>query len=159
MVQSVDAEQRTATVLFMDTGSIELTSLLELDAHGMLDQDAHEAPLQADGLGVRRGEFVFIHPPHATNGFQIPRVPRIGELEAWIREPTYLNGQLAGWRKEMSEIGQGIAKSRGSGFVDGQMIQPHMSSLPWIGEVIDVCPFLPTMLRAHFLPSYESMDL
>ncbi|EEB96788.1 hypothetical protein MPER_04016, partial [Moniliophthora perniciosa FA553] len=80
VVQAVDAVQRTATLLFNDTGKVEMVSLLELDPHGTSDTDPM-AQLNFEGLGVRRGDFVFIHREGTTNGFEKPRVPRIGELE------------------------------------------------------------------------------
>ena len=58
IVQSVNAVDRTAQVYCKDTGTTELASLLELDPHGTGDWSAI-AP--TDGLGVRRGDFVFIH--------------------------------------------------------------------------------------------------
>lgn len=145
VVQSVNASQRTATVLFSDTGSTELTSLLELDPHGTSDPDPLFAQTE-DGLGVRRGDFVFIHREGTTNGFERPRVPRIGELEYWVRETPMMGGQLTGWRKEMSDLGTHIATHRGTGdFSEGNINEPQIDdvTLSWIGEVTDVCLTLP----------------
>ncbi|KAL0578614.1 hypothetical protein V5O48_003405 [Marasmius crinis-equi] len=137
VVQSVDAAQRTATVLFDDTGKIELVSLLELDLHGTSDSDPY-AQYNMDGLGVRRGDFVFIHREGTTNGFESPRVPKIGELEAWVRENPFSGGQLTGWRKEMSDLGVEIANRRSTdGSEEGHMLQPD-GTLDWIGEVSDL---------------------
>ena len=137
VVQTVDAIQRTATVLFNDTGKIELVSLLELDPHGTSDTDPY-AQYNLDGLGVRRGDFVFVHRDGTTNGFESPRVPKIGELEAWVRENPFSGGQLAGWRKEMSELGAEIANRRSTGgSEEGHMLQPD-ATLDWVGEVSDV---------------------
>ncbi|KAK1228645.1 hypothetical protein PQX77_008239 [Marasmius sp. AFHP31] len=137
VVQTVDAIQRTATVLFNDTGKIELVSLLELDPHGTSDTDPY-AQYNLDGLGVRRGDFVFVHREGSTNGFESPRVPKIGELEAWVRENPFSSGQLTGWRKEMSELGAEIANRRSTdGSEEGHMLQPD-EKLDWIGEVSDL---------------------
>ncbi|KAG8728667.1 hypothetical protein FRC12_021584, partial [Ceratobasidium sp. 428] len=82
VVQSTDAKQRTARVMWYDPTSsspqTEVVSVLELDPHG---------PSGAESFGVRRGDFVFLHRPGTTNGAQLPAVPRIGELEDWVREP------------------------------------------------------------------------
>lgn len=138
IVQSVNAAQRTATVLFPDTGVTELAPLLELDAHGTSDPGNAMAH---DGLGVRRGDFVFIHPEGTTNGFESPRVPRIGELESWVRDTPFVEGMLSGWRKEMSEIGAAIDARRNiDAVVEGKMQLPTPGdhSLMWIGEVTSV---------------------
>jgi ubiquitin-conjugating enzyme E2 O len=89
-------------MLFPDTGTIELASLLELDPHGNSDLDTAS-------FGVRRGDFVFIHPPESRNGLENPRVPRIGEIEPWIRGNPFQDGQFVGWRKELQELGLDIA--------------------------------------------------
>ncbi|KAF9270048.1 hypothetical protein L218DRAFT_952243 [Marasmius fiardii PR-910] len=137
VVQSVDAVQRTASVLFNDTRKLETVSLLELDPHGTSDMDSY-AQYSLDGLGVRRGDFVFIHREGTTNGFESPRVPKIGELEAWVRGNPFVGGQLAGWRKEMSELGARIADRRGTdGSEEGHMLSPD-TTLDWVGEVTDL---------------------
>ncbi|KAG7099028.1 hypothetical protein E1B28_000908 [Marasmius oreades] len=137
VVQTVDAVQRTASVLFSDTEKIEIVSLLELDPHGTSDMDPY-AQYSLDGLGVRRGDFVFIHQAGITNGFESPRVPKIGELETWVRENPFADGQLIGWRKEMSELGASIADRRGTdGSEEGHMLQPD-ETLDWVGEVLDL---------------------
>jgi ubiquitin-conjugating enzyme E2 O len=136
VVQSVDPNQRVATVLFTDTGSQELVSVLELDPTG----DSGEVEPH-DVLGVRRGDFVFIHSEGATNGTTPPQVPHIGELEAWVREVPIVNGQYSGWRKEFSELGHGVAAERGSGEIfEGAIKRPVKgdSSMYWIGEVTEV---------------------
>lgn len=83
VVQSTHAQNRTARVMWYDPASPntpqhEVVSVLELDPHG---------PSGAESFGVRRGDFVFLHRPGTTNGAQLPAVPRIGELEDWVREP------------------------------------------------------------------------
>ncbi|EJF62287.1 hypothetical protein DICSQDRAFT_104652 [Dichomitus squalens LYAD-421 SS1] len=142
IVQSVNARDRTAYVRVVETGAIELASVLELDAHGTNDWSAL-APTN-DGLGVRRGDFVFIHKEGATNGVESPMVPRIGEVEEWVREsPTVSpNGQLGGWRRQMADIGTRIAEERGR---EGSVEEPPIrrpqkgdTSLNWFGEVIDL---------------------
>ena len=59
---------------------------------------------------------MFIHREGTTNGLEKPRVPKIGEVEAWVRElPMTPEGHLAGWRREMTEIGAEIATNRRPG--------------------------------------------
>ncbi|KAI0638530.1 hypothetical protein C8Q77DRAFT_1091600 [Trametes polyzona] len=142
VVQSVNAQDRTAYVRVVETGAIELASVLELDSHGTGDWSAL-APAH-DGLGVRRGDFVFIHREGTTNGARAPMVPRIGEVEAWVREAPTLNpnGQISGWRGEMTEIGTRIAAQRGKeGAVEEAPLrraQKGDDSLNWFGEVLDL---------------------
>lgn len=143
VVQSVNAADRTAQIRLVDTGAIELASLLELDPHGSSDWTSL-AP-NNDGLGVHRGDFVFIHREGTTNGVEPPAVPRIGELEEWVREVPAVNahGHLSGWRREMAEIGNRIAELRGVDptLQEGQIkrAQPGDDSLSWFGEVTEVC--------------------
>ncbi|KAJ3500529.1 hypothetical protein NLJ89_g9755 [Agrocybe chaxingu] len=135
IVQSVNAVDRTAMILFPDTGKIELASLLELDPHGNSDVNAatgHEE------FGVRHGDFVFIHSTGTTNGMEPPKVPRIGEIEPWVREPPFVDGDFAGWRKELHDIGVEVAAQRGVSYVNEKPIkQPAKgnSQLYWCGEV------------------------
>ncbi|THV05997.1 hypothetical protein K435DRAFT_744206 [Dendrothele bispora CBS 962.96] len=140
VVQAVDSAQRTAKVLFVDTKQIEMVSLLELDPHGASDLEPAQGGI--DGLGVRRGDFVFIHNEGLTNGYEPPRVPKIGELESWVRENPFIGGmnQLSGWRKEMADLGTDIATRRGKdGVVEGQMKRPSENGpVDWIGEVFDL---------------------
>lgn len=97
-----------------------------------------------EGLGLHRGEFVFIHKEGATNGTEPPMVPRIGELEEWVREapPVQANGQVGGWRREMVDIGNRIAERRGKepSLEEGKVQRPEKGdpTLNWFGEVIDV---------------------
>ncbi|TFY70916.1 hypothetical protein EVG20_g2080 [Dentipellis fragilis] len=142
VVQSVDSAQRTALIRYGDTGTTELASLLELDPHGTSDWSAVE-PVTFDGLGVRRGDFVFIHSPGSTNGLEKPRVPRIGEVEAWVREPPTVgaNGQYGGWRKTISDIGMDIAQRREQDSIaEGKIRRPDKkdNSLNWFGEVSEL---------------------
>ena len=127
----------------METGAIELASVLELDPHGTNDWSAL-AP--NDGLGVRRGDLVFVHGEGATNGVMSPMVPRIGEVEDWVRETPVVgtNGQLAGWRREMADLGTHIAEERGK---ENSVEEPPIkrpekddTSLGWFGEVMNVSP-------------------
>jgi ubiquitin-conjugating enzyme E2 O len=128
-------------VLLPDTGLVELVSVLELSPHGT--SDLAVIPQSAsEGLGVSRGDFVFIHREGSTNGYQKPSVPRIGELEAWIRECPIVDGQFVGWRKEISEIGGDIARRRESdGIKESQLSLPIPGSgcFSWFGEVTGVC--------------------
>ncbi|KAJ7932556.1 hypothetical protein B0H13DRAFT_1955957 [Mycena leptocephala] len=106
IIQSVNAAHRTASVLIPETGKIELASVLELDPHGTSDSFAMlQAP--SDGL--------------------VARVPRIGEVEAWVRDVPFVNGQLAGFRKEMSELGTSIAQRRTAENI-----------FMWLGEVTNI---------------------
>ena len=154
IVQSVDAIQRTALILFPDTGTIELASLLELDPHGNSDLDAIVSGSDAS-FGVRRGDFVFIHSPETTNGLEKPRVPRIGEIEPWIRGNPFQDGQFVGWRKELQELGLNIASQRSTGTLVEKRIQMSTnaeSKLFWCGEVTAVC-------LASFYSDREIYDL
>ncbi|KAI0734484.1 hypothetical protein C8Q72DRAFT_880146 [Fomitopsis betulina] len=141
IVQSVNAVDRIAQVLCEDNGQTELASLLELDPHGSSDWSAI-AP--TDGLGVHRGDFVFIHKPGMTNGAEPPMVPRIGEVEEWVREPPVVSsaGRLGGWRREMADIGNLIAERRGKDptIEEGELQRPKKgdSHLDWFGEVVDL---------------------
>lgn len=141
-MQSVNALDRTAYVRYTDNGNVELASVLELDPHGSSDWSS-VSPVE--GLGLHRGEFIFIHLPGGSNGAQYPMVPRIGEMEDWVRESPMMhveNGQLAGWRRTMAEIGNDIAKRRGKdpAVEEGKLRrpQPNNASLNWFGEVVDV---------------------
>ncbi|RPD66821.1 hypothetical protein L226DRAFT_529226 [Lentinus tigrinus ALCF2SS1-7] len=142
VVQSVNAQERTAQVLVVETGAIELASVLELDPHGTNDWSAVAS--SNDGLGVRRGDLVFIHREGTTNGVEPPMVPRIGEVEEWAREPPQVgaDGHLGGWRRDMANIGTRIAENRGK---EGSVEEPPLkrpekgdTSLNWFGEVVDL---------------------
>lgn len=102
-----------------------------------------EAP--SDGLGVRRGDFLFVHPEGKTNGSPVvARVPRIGEVEAWVRDVPFVDGQLAGFRKEMSEMGADIARRRtAENIVEALILRPSAdnTTLMWLGEVTNVSLF------------------
>ncbi|KAL6309869.1 hypothetical protein BKA93DRAFT_814242 [Sparassis latifolia] len=141
IVQSVNAVDRTAQVRCTDTEAIELASLLELDPHGTGDWSALSL---ADGLGVRRGDFVFIHREGTTNGVETPMVPRIGEVEEWVREAPIVseNGQLGGWRREMADLGNSIAERRGkdTAIVEGNIQRPQKGNpcFNWFGEVAEL---------------------
>ncbi|KAI0758238.1 hypothetical protein C8Q74DRAFT_307926 [Fomes fomentarius] len=142
IVQSVNAQDRTAQVRVVGTGAIELASVLELDPHGTNDWSA-VAPTN-DGLGVRRGDLVFIHREGETNGVETPFVPRIGEVEEWVREAPIVNtnGQLGGWRRDLADIGTRIAEARGKeqGVDERPLQRPEKgdTSLNWFGEVTDL---------------------
>ena len=80
------------------TGAPEVVSVLELDPHGY-SNDAGDNGSSTDMFGVRRGEFVFIHDEGGRNGLELPRVPKIGEVESWVREAGGYDGtDLQGWR-------------------------------------------------------------
>ncbi|KAK7064351.1 isocitrate lyase [Favolaschia claudopus] len=140
IIQSVNSAHRIASVLIPDTGKIELVPLLELDPHGISDTVA-ALETRSEGLGVRRGDFVFVHPEGQTNGSRvIARVPRIGEVEPWVRDAPFIDGQLAGFRKEMSEMGADIARRRGAeNLVEARILRPSADSeMLWLGEVTDI---------------------
>jgi ubiquitin-conjugating enzyme E2 O len=150
VVQSVNSADRTAVIRHRDQVTTELVSVLELDPHGTSTIDASQQEDQLDSFGVRRGDFVFVHREGSTNGAELPRVPKIGELEAWVREMPTIEEKpdgtsvLSGWRGELHNIGQAIAKARGTPEsvgrgLDGQV--RHMTAadgIDWFGEVIDV---------------------
>lgn len=140
VVQSVNAVERTAQVRFDDNNTVELVSVLELDPHGVSDWSAI-APHEE--MGLHRGDCVFIHPEGTNNGVEKPMVPKIGELEGWVRELTMdPNGMVVGWRHEMIGIGNDIAERRGreSAIEEGRIKRPSKrnTSLNWFGEVTDV---------------------
>ena len=143
VVQSVNSKERVAQVRFPGTDSVELVSVLELDPHGGSDWSVTSS---VEGLGLHRGEFVFVHQEGSTNGASAPMVPRIGELEEWVRESPVTqvqeNGQLGGWRRDMAEIGNNIAALRGrdASIEEGVLRRPQKDdhSLNWFGEVVDV---------------------
>ncbi|CCM05195.1 uncharacterized protein FIBRA_07404 [Fibroporia radiculosa] len=141
IVQTVNAVDRTAQIYCTDTRTTELASLLELDPHGISDWSAVSP---TDGLGLHRGDLVFIHKEGSTNGVEPPMVPRIGEVEDWVREPPVVSesGHLSGWRREMADIGNRIAERRGkdSTIEEGQIRLPEEGSsrLNWFGEVIEL---------------------
>lgn len=131
-----------AKVLLPDSNTIELVSVLELDPHGTSDPNAAFPLSASDGLGVRRGDFVLVHPDSATNGFKKPAVPTIGEVEHWVRENPVVGGQL-GWRKEMADIGAAIATRRATEGFQETFKMIHLAEgsgmSTWIGEVTEVC--------------------
>ncbi|TDL28122.1 hypothetical protein BD410DRAFT_782087 [Rickenella mellea] len=138
VVQSVNATERTASILLPDS-TCELASVLELDPHGS-DPNLGNAP---EAFGVRRGDYVFIHREGTTNGCEVPKVPRIGELEEWAREPPFVeeDGQLGGWRRELDTIGSQIAQARGKELLDdGAVHRPSKDSrsFNWFGEVLNL---------------------
>ncbi|EAU92700.2 hypothetical protein CC1G_01745 [Coprinopsis cinerea okayama7 len=138
VVQSVNPAERTANLVFEDKTQ-ELVSVLELDPNGNTDPFANQAP--HDALGVRRGDFVFIHPEGKTNGMTPPKVPHIGELEPWVREIPIMDGQYVGWRKDFAKLGNAAAAARASSeLFDSSIKRPVKGdeSLYWIGEVSDL---------------------
>lgn len=146
IVQFVNAADRTASLLFPDSGTIELVSLLQLDTHGNPDQGVNGPG--GEGVGVHLGDFVFIHKPGENNGSLSPRVPRIGEMEPWVREQSFDDEDITGWRKEMHDIGLKIAAERGTTrMVDKSLQRPIKGSglFLWCGEVTAV-RYLATVL-------------
>lgn len=138
VVQSVNATDRVAIIRCLDTGAVETVSVLELDPNGAggLGGDI----LHSYGFGVRRGDSVFVHAQGTTNGFEPPRVPKIGEIEEWVREPPVLSdGELGGWRRVMAKLGAELAAEHGvHGLPLHNVNLPEDESLLWFGEVIEV---------------------
>lgn len=139
VVQSVNAADRTANVLLIDTGVTELVSVLELDRSAS-DPFLGTLTHVADTLGVNRGDPVLVHRPGTTNGCAKSRVPRIGELEAWLREEVEIGpNHIPAWKREISELGAEVAKSRGPWDADDlrfQRVSPGDERYLWFGEVI-----------------------
>ncbi|KAM6498437.1 hypothetical protein JOM56_006385 [Amanita muscaria] len=141
IVQSVNATDRTALILLADTRTLETVSVLELDPHGAYEQNGATAQSITDGFGMHRSDFVFIHPQGATNGFEPPYVPRLGELEAWVGEEPVYDSDFKGWRKEMAEMGSKIADQRIHRAPVNESVslpQPRDATLHWIGEVTEL---------------------
>lgn len=138
VVQSVNATDRVAIIRCLDTGAVEMVSVLELDPNGAggLGGDL----LHSYGFGVRRGDSVFVHAQGTTNGFEPPRVPKIGEIEEWVREPPVLSdGELGGWRRVMAKLGAELAADRrvhGRPLHNVKLLEDK--SLLWFGEVIEL---------------------
>lgn len=141
IVQSVNSRDRIAVIRCADTGTMETVSVLELDPNGT--GDTSPDALHGHGFGVRRGDSVFIHPAGTTNGFTPPRVPKIGEIEEWVREPPVrADGELCGWRRTMADLGTLIAASRNTQrlpLYDVSLPSMDGKSLSWFGEVTEVC--------------------
>lgn len=147
VVQFVNANERVASIRYIDTGSTDLVSVLELDPHGTSTWATAVPHSHSNSLGVRRGDFVFIHREGSTNGVEKPKVPRIGEVEAWVREtPMTPEGVLTGWRREMAELGTNLATTPGP--TDHIIRRPlkEDTSYSWCGEVTKVSPFV----MSHF---------
>lgn len=134
VVQSVNAKARTAMIKPSDR-PIERVPLLELDVYGT---EGATATPDVESLGVRRGDFVFIHAEGKTNGVEAGKVPRIGEMPDWAKDYR----ETAPWRERMHSTGIELAKSR-------QGIPPRNETLVrkvdkgdytcnWLGEVTDV---------------------
>ncbi|KAG9314231.1 hypothetical protein JVU11DRAFT_5018 [Chiua virens] len=140
IVQAVNSTDRVAVIRCADTGSLDTVSVLELDPNGTGDMSPDA--LHGHGFGVRRGDSIFIHPVGTTNGFAPPRVPKIGEIEEWVREPPVrADGELSGWRRTMADLGGRIAAHR-----NPHLLRLHDVSLPnldddalsWFGEVTEL---------------------
>lgn len=149
IVQSVSAQARTANVQLWDTGKVERVSVLELDAYGSgATQGNGQTVNNFDSLGVRRGDFVFVHAVGTSNGAEKGRVPRIGEVPGWVREVIVdENGGVGGWRGEMNTLGIQLAQSRGGppqrGEGEIRKTEKGDTSFNWLGEVTDVStPYL-----------------
>ncbi|KAH8835912.1 hypothetical protein DL96DRAFT_1576028 [Flagelloscypha sp. PMI_526] len=142
VVQSVNASERTASVYFSDTGTIEPVSLLDIDAQGFADTFPG-----ADGFGVVLGDIVLIHREGTTNGSGegSTKVPVIGELESWVRE---LNPDLhpdqtpavSEVRTEMTTLGMTSISQRTTGQGKKYEMKRPAADEPiqWIGEVTKV---------------------
>ncbi|KAG1758981.1 hypothetical protein EDD22DRAFT_806982 [Suillus occidentalis] len=135
IVQSVNSTDRVAVIRFANTGKTETVSVLELDPNGVSDWAAGNPHTH---LGMRRGDKVFIHREGTSNGFESPRVPRIGEIEEWVREvPVRPDGEFSGWRRTMADMGTKIASERKEKPTVSRVKHPTRddASLSWFGEV------------------------
>lgn len=146
----MNSTDRTALIRYRGQDNDELVSVLELDPHGTSITDGPLQETQLDSFGVRRGDFVLVHPEGTTNGAELPRVPKIGELEAWVREIPTIEDKpdgttiISGWRGELHNIGQAIAKARGTPESAGRELDGKVRKMgaqdgvDWFGEVTDV---------------------
>ncbi|KAF8338031.1 uncharacterized protein EI90DRAFT_3118487 [Cantharellus anzutake] len=135
VVQSVDAEDRTARVRWYPPKakeeSIAVVSMFEINPEGSVSSDLPQS------YGVRRGDIVFLHARDSTNGCDVPRVPKIGELEQWVRHPN------ASWRQEMMEIGSSAPRwydppSRTATELPVVGVAANKDGTHWVGEVVDL---------------------
>ncbi|KAF9244552.1 hypothetical protein BU15DRAFT_85946 [Melanogaster broomeanus] len=140
VVQSVNSADRVAVICCTDTGTLETVSVLELDPNGTGDMSPDT--LHGHGFGVRRGDSVFVHPEGTTNGFPPPRVPKIGEIEEWVREaPVRADGELSGWRRTMADLGARIAADRKAQRIplyNVKLPRRDDNSISWFGEVTEL---------------------
>jgi ubiquitin-conjugating enzyme E2 O len=134
----VNGVDRTAYVKLLGTGETELVSLLELDRGGS-DATMFSSQNSTEALGVQYGDLVLVHRSGTTNGCSKARLPRIGELEPWLREVPE-NGHCLAWRREMSELGAEVARSRGLSTerLRCKRVAPGEERLFWFGEVTKV---------------------
>ncbi|KAJ2919249.1 hypothetical protein MD484_g1157, partial [Candolleomyces efflorescens] len=137
VVQSVDPDARTAKLHLEDSNTTELAPVLELDPNGSSDPSQNDPSTAFDGFGVRRGDFVFIHREGTSNGCVKPRVPRIGELEPWVRELPPLDGSHNDWRQELADLGQRLATEREPTDVV-KSLSTQVPILQWFGEVSEI---------------------
>jgi ubiquitin-conjugating enzyme E2 O len=142
IVQSVNAVDRTAKILYADTRVTDIVSVLELDPHGSTDFSPANSQSISEGLGVCLGELVLVHSEGTTNGLEPPRVPKIGEIETWVKEhPAEVDGEYIGWRKDIAEMGTQIAAARVANGVireEQRSMNSNFDSLEWFGEVTKV---------------------
>ncbi|KIY70179.1 hypothetical protein CYLTODRAFT_420028 [Cylindrobasidium torrendii FP15055 ss-10] len=141
VVQTVDARQRVASLYLLKDKKTETVSVLELDTQGT-DPDAEDTG--HDGLGVRIGDYVFIHPEGTTNGYTPPHIPRIGEMEEWVREIPAALDSYTGWRGTLWDIGNDVLKHRGT---DPKWDHAYMQTscdsttpIDWCGDVVKLGP-------------------
>ncbi|KAG1749838.1 uncharacterized protein EDB91DRAFT_1109926 [Suillus paluster] len=135
IVQSVNSTDRVAIICLTNTGKTEAVSVLELDPNGASDWAAGTPHTH---LGMRRGDKVFVHREGTSNGFESPRVPRIGEIEEWVREvPVRPDGEFSGWRRTMADLGTKIASERKERPSVYRVKHPTKddASFSWFGEV------------------------
>ncbi|TRM60186.1 hypothetical protein BD626DRAFT_505743 [Schizophyllum amplum] len=126
VVQTVDSKERIAKVLFLDTQTVELIPLLDIDPHGGISGELNTE------LGVQPGDFVFICD---DNGFTDSRVPVLGEVEPWVRDAPFQEGEPVGWRKELTEVGQEVTSGHDSRLGNARIPNPADDSFNWVGEV------------------------
>ncbi|EJU00013.1 hypothetical protein DACRYDRAFT_23552 [Dacryopinax primogenitus] len=117
VVQKVSPTQRTIEVMLLKDRTKETVSALEIDPQGPLPSI----------YGVRHGDMVLIN--LVNNGEQAPVVPRLGEIEPWIRTPG--DGRN-GWRTELAKLGLQALNRADPG--DGRL-RPA-TDVEWVGQVI-----------------------
>jgi len=121
-------------------GGFELASLLELDVHG--SSDANPALATVQSFGVHRGDFVFTHREGTNNGTAMPWLPKIGEVQPWVKEDPFAQHD-GGWRHELWDLGTALSKKRAEKRDWTQrfltLVPKQSKQLQWCGEVVHVC--------------------
>ncbi len=130
VVQSVNAKQRTAKVLFLDTNTIELVSTIELDTVGPSVEESF-----SEGYGVHVGDVVFIHSEENDNGLTPPRVPSIGEPDSEMSIMADIMSDYPNWKEELHDTGRRCLIQSVSYAVSYPLGSQKVN---WLGEVSKV---------------------